>query len=47
MNIIIDYILIKIDSIDANVRVLGEEADKQDHIPDASKMVTNKKQTLN
>jgi len=30
-----------------NVRVLGEEADKQDHIPDVSKMVTSTKQTLN
>jgi len=30
-----------------NVRVLGEEADKQDHIPDVSKMVASTKQTLN
>ena len=33
--------------VTANVRVLGEEADKQDHIPDVSKMVTSTKQTLN
>ena len=30
-----------------NVRVLGEEADKRDHIPDVSKMVASTKQTLN
>lgn len=30
-----------------NVRVLGEEADKQYHIPDVSKMVTSTKQTEN
>jgi len=30
-----------------NVSVLGEEADKQDHIPDVSKMVASTKQTLN
>ena len=32
--------------VSANGRVLGEEADKQDHIPDVSKKVTKKKQTL-
>ena len=30
-----------------NEQGLGEEADKQDHIPDVSKMVTSTKQTLN
>ena len=32
--------------VTANVRVLGEEADKQDHIPDVSKMVNNKTQNI-
>lgn len=32
--------------VTANVRVLGEEADKQDHIPDVSKMVTKKKHNI-
>jgi len=34
-------------AITPNVRVLGEEADKQDHIPDVSKMVASTKQILN
>ena len=33
--------------ITANVRVFGEEADKQDHIPDVSKMVTSTKLFIN
>jgi len=33
--------------ITANVRVLGEEAEKQNHVPDVSKMVANKKQSIN